>query len=61
VQYPEEVFIMSGRLYDLAFDMWLEAGHCASRPPDELHGPLKTDEGRIVLEVSFPNKINEQV
>ena len=54
--YPEEVFIVSGRLYDAAFDMWLEAGHYASRPPGELHGPFKTETGCIVLEVSFPNK-----
>ena len=25
--YPEEVFIVSGRLYDQAFRVWLEAGH----------------------------------
>lgn len=40
--YPEEVFIVSGRLYDKAFDIWLETGHYASRPlghsHDYLHG-----------------------
>ena len=55
-EYPEEVFIVSGRLYDQAFDMWLEAGYYASRPPGELHGPFKTDAGCVVLEISFPNK-----
>ena len=54
--YPEEIFIVSGRLYDQAFDMWLEAGHYASRPPGEVHGPFRTDQGCVVLEVSFPNK-----
>lgn len=54
--YPEEIFIVSGRLYDAAFDMWLEAGHYASRPPGEQHGPFKTETGCIVLEVSFPNR-----
>ncbi len=54
--YPEEVFIVSGRLYDQAFGLWLEAGHYASRPPGEVHGPFKTEEGCVVLEVSFPNK-----
>jgi len=58
-EYPEEIFIVSGRLYDLAFDMWLETGHYASRPPGEIHGPFKTKEGCVVLEVSFPDKINE--
>lgn len=57
--YPEEIFIVSGRLYDDAFAMWLEQGHYASRPPGELHGPFKTDVGCVVLEVSFPNRINE--
>jgi hypothetical protein len=55
--YPEEVFVVSGRLYDQAFDIWLEAGHYASRPPGEIHGPFKTDIGCVVLEVSFPNRV----
>lgn len=55
--YPEEVFIVSGRLYDQAFDRWLEAGCYASRPPGELHGPFKTDEGCVVLEMSFPQRV----
>ena len=54
--YPEEVFIVSGRLYDEAFGIWLEPGHYASRPPGELHGPFRTDVGCVVLEVSFPNR-----
>lgn len=57
--YPEEVFIVSGRLYDQAFDLWLETGHYASRPPGELHGPFKTDVGCVILEVSFPNRISD--
>lgn len=54
--YPEEVFIVSGRVYDAAFDQWLEAGDYASRPPGEVHGPFRTEEGCLVMEVSFPNK-----
>ena len=57
--YPEEIFIVSGRLYDQAFDLWLEAGHYASRPPGEVHGPFKTDVGCVVLELSFPNRAVE--
>ena len=57
--YPEEVFIVSGRLYDVAFDTWLETGHYASRPPGEPHGPFKTDTGCVVLEISFPDKIQK--
>jgi hypothetical protein len=54
--YPEEVFIVSGRIYDAAFNQWLETGHYASRPPGEKHGPFRTDAGCVVLEVSFPNR-----
>jgi ChrR Cupin-like domain len=54
--YPEEIFIVSGRLFDSAFDLWLETGHYASRPPGEVHGPFRTDIGCVVLEVSFPNR-----
>jgi hypothetical protein len=54
--YPEEIFIVSGRLYDQAFEMWLEQGHYASRPPGEVHGPFRTEAGCLVLEISFPNK-----
>lgn len=59
--YPEEVFIVSGRLFDAAFDLWLETGHYASRPPGELHGPFSTDVGCVVLEVSFPNRVADGV
>ncbi|MEQ1638091.1 MAG: cupin domain-containing protein [Methylococcales bacterium] len=54
--YPEEIFIISGRLFDQAFNLWLETGHYASRPPGEIHGPFRTDIGCVVLELSFPNK-----
>jgi len=54
--YPEEVFIVSGRLYDQAFDLSLERGHYASRPAGETHGPFKTEVGCVVLELSFPNR-----
>jgi ChrR Cupin-like domain len=57
--YPEEVLIVSGRLYDAAFGLWLEAGHYASRPPGEVHGPFHTDVGCVVLELSFPNRRGE--
>lgn len=54
--YPEEIFVVSGSLYDKAFDLWIETGHYASRPPGEVHGPFSTDTGCVVLEVSFPNR-----
>ena len=51
--YPEEVFIVSGRMYDASVEKWLESGDYASRPPEELHGPFKTDVECIVLEMSY--------
>ncbi len=54
--YPEEIYIIRGRLYDEAFDVWLEAGHFASRPPGEVHGPFICEEECLVLEVSFPSQ-----
>ena len=54
--YPEEIMIVEGRLYDAAFDQWLEAGDYASRPPGELHGPFKSEDGCVVLEMSYPSQ-----
>ena len=54
--YPEEIMVIKGRLYDEAFNQWLEIGDYASRPPGELHGPFKTDVGCVVLEISYPSQ-----
>ena len=54
--YPEEIFVLSGRLYDEAFDLWLEAGYYASRPPGEVHGPFVADGDVVILEMSFPSQ-----
>ncbi|WP_374086743.1 cupin domain-containing protein [Methylomicrobium lacus] len=54
--YPEEILIIRGRLYDKAFERWLETGDYASRPPGELHGPFHTDVECIVLEISYPSQ-----
>ncbi len=54
--YPEEIFIVSGRLYDEAFGMWLEPGSYASRPPGEEHGPFMADGDVVVLEMSYPSQ-----
>jgi len=55
--YPEEIYIISGRLYDEAFETWLEAGHYASRPPGEKHGPFICEKECLVMEVSFPSQV----
>ncbi len=54
--YPEEIFVVSGRLYDEAFDIWLEPGYYASRPPGEVHGPFVADGDVIILEISYPSQ-----
>ena len=54
--YPEEIFVISGRLYDEAFQMWLEPGYYANRPPGEVHGPFTADGDVIILEISFPSQ-----
>ena len=54
--YPEEVLVLEGRLYDAAVDRWLKAGDYASRPPGEPHGPFRTETGCVVFEVSFPSE-----
>jgi len=52
--YPEEVFIVSGRLYDKAFDLWLEAGHCASRPRENFMGHSRPLSGALSWKYRFP-------
>lgn len=54
--WPEEIFVVSGRLYDEAFGIWLEPGCYASRPPGEIHGPFLAEGDVIILEVSFPSR-----
>ncbi len=54
--YPEEIFVVSGRLYDKAFDMWLEPGFYASRPPGEIHGPFVAETEVVILEMSYPSQ-----
>ena len=55
-EYPEEIMIVKGRLYDQAFEKWLEEGEYASRPPGEVHGPFKAESECIVLEISYPSQ-----
>ena len=59
--YPEEIMILEGRIYDAAFDKWLEAGDYASRPPGEKHGPFKSETGCVVLEISHPSQADKSI
>lgn len=54
--YPEEILVLEGRLFDAAFGRWLTTGEYASRPPGEMHGPFRTDDGCTVLEISYPSQ-----
>ncbi|MGA1409115.1 MAG: cupin domain-containing protein [Prochlorotrichaceae cyanobacterium] len=54
--YPEEIFVISGRLYDEAFGIWLEPGYYASRPPGEIHGPFRAEGDVLIYETSFPSQ-----
>lgn len=54
--YPEEILVISGRLYDEAFEIWLEPGYYASRPPGEVHGPFVADGDVVILEISYPSQ-----
>ena len=54
--YPEEIMIIKGRLFDEAFNKWLEPGVYASRPSGEVHGPFIAEEEGIVLEMSYPSQ-----
>lgn len=54
--YPEEIFVVSGRLYDEAFGLWLEPGYYASRPPGEVHGPFVAESDVVILEISCPSQ-----
>lgn len=55
--YPEEIFVVSGRLYDKSFKIWLEPGHYASRPPGEIHGPFVADGDVVIMEMSYPGQV----
>ena len=54
--YPEEIFIVSGRVYDKAFEQWLETGAYASRPPGEVHGPFTAEGDVLIMEMSYPSQ-----
>lgn len=42
-KYWEEVYIISGRIFDKTLEKWFEAGDYCCRPPGMLHGPFMAD------------------
>jgi len=57
--YPEEILVLEGSLFDAAFDQWLAFGDYASRPAGEKHGPFLTESGCTVLEISYPSQVKK--
>ncbi|KAI5363275.1 Putative rmlC-like cupin domain superfamily, rmlC-like jelly roll, chrR-like cupin protein [Septoria linicola] len=43
-EYWEEVYIISGRIYDEGLKQWFGAGDYCCRPPGMVHGPFLADE-----------------
>jgi hypothetical protein len=52
--YYEEVLLLSGSIRDLALGRTFGAGFYACRPPGMVHGPWKTADGCVMLEVRYP-------
>ena len=50
----EEVYILEGALHDLTLDQTFSTGQYACRPPGMPHGPWRTPEGCVTLEVRYP-------
>lgn len=50
----EEVYILSGELYDITLDQTFGAGTYACRPPGMPHGPWRSPEGCVTFEVRYP-------
>jgi len=52
-EFWEEVWIVSGRLHDIAKDETYEAGYYACRPPGMIHGPYDIPEGCVTFEIRY--------
>lgn len=50
----EEVYILSGDLYDVILDEVFTAGMYACRPPGMTHGPWRSNQGCLTFEVRYP-------
>lgn len=51
--YWEEVYLISGRLYDTTLQQWFEAGDYCCRPPGMLHGPFIADSEQGCREICW--------
>jgi hypothetical protein len=51
--YFEEVLILSGSMHDLGLRQTFSAGSYACRPPGMVHGPWRTRDGCVMLEIQY--------
>ncbi|GLY53309.1 cupin domain-containing protein [Lentzea sp. NBRC 102530] len=49
--FHEEVYLLEGDLTDLTLDQTFRAGDFASRRPGMPHGPYRTENGCVMLEI----------
>jgi hypothetical protein len=52
-EYVEEVYILSGAMYDTTLERTFSAGDYACRPPGMIHGPWTSQDGCEMLEVRY--------
>ncbi len=52
-EFWEEVWIISGSLYDIAKEQHFAAGTYACRPPGMLHGPYDIPDGCMTFEIRY--------
>ena len=52
-EYVEEVYILSGAMYDTRLERTFSAGDYACRPPGMVHGPWTSLDGCEMLEVRY--------
>ena len=51
--YWEEVYLLDGDLTDLRLGVTFTAGMYACRPPGMAHGPWRTEQGVVMLEMRY--------
>lgn len=49
----EEVWVVSGSLYDIAKDLTILPGYFACRPPGMKHGPYRIPYGCVTFEIRY--------
>ncbi|SEL85411.1 cupin domain-containing protein [Streptacidiphilus jiangxiensis] len=52
-EWAEEVYVLEGDLSDVTLDQTFGTGYFASRPPGMPHGPYRTEQGCVMLEVRY--------